>query len=266
MRYPGWVILWAVCACGPAVEDVAEPADAQRYARAVCDLAASCGCPQELLVDCDARLVRQFERVDAAEGTDFDRGCFEQFAEVAEAQPPSCDGMGLIADCIVFEPKRPNRGSCELEQEHPDAFPTTPTDCVKPGDRCVAGTCRSGRNELALGEPCGLEVANTCGADLYCGLDLTCQPTLGVGEPCETPRGCGSAGYCRGVVVPGDIGICAPFIAEGQPCEPGEIESCGVGAFSCGPAGVCEQRVPACSLAVAYDDFYSRWTWERVAG
>ena len=265
MRYPGWVILFVVAACGPAVEDVAEPADAQRYARAVCDLAARCGCSPELLTDCEERIVRQFERVNDAEGTEFDRGCFEQLAEVVEADGSSCEGMELAVDCLVFEPRLPNQDSCDLEPDHPDVFPFTPTDCGKPGDWCVDGVCRSGLNELLEGEGCGVDVANSCGANLYCGLDLTCEVTKSVGQSCEAPRACGAAGYCRGVSEPGDTGICTPFIGEGLACEPGEIESCGVGFVNCGLTGTCEPRVLACSLATAYDDFYSRWVWERGA-
>lgn len=265
MRYPGWVILVVVSACGPAVEDIAEAEDAQRYARAVCDLAAACGCAPDLLTDCEARSVRQFKRVNDAEGTEFDRGCFERFAEVLEADPSSCDGMDLVADCMVFEPRLPSQGSCELAVDHPDAFPFTPTDCGKPGNWCVDRVCRSGLNVLAQGEGCGLDVANSCGGSLYCGLDSVCQETRSVGESCGAPRACGAAGYCRGVAVPGDTGVCTPFIGEGQPCEAGEIESCGVGSTSCSAAGRCELRVPACSIAVAYDDFYSRWIWEPGA-
>ncbi|MGH1346521.1 MAG: hypothetical protein ACRBN8_33450 [Nannocystales bacterium] len=263
MRYPGWVILVVGSACGPAVEDIAEPADAQRYARAVCDLATRCDCNGELLADCETRLVRQFERVNDANGTEFHRDCFEKLTEAIEADAPSCDGMELPFDCLVFEPQVPNQGACELHKDHPDSWVILPTDCGKPGDWCVDGVCRSGVSILAEGDACGLDVANSCGDGLYCGLDGTCQPIRSLGESCDAPRACVFDGYCHGVATPGDIGVCTSNIEEGLTCEPGQVESCGVGGpVACGPNEVCEPRVAACSLAGAYDDYYNRWIWE----
>ncbi len=269
MRYPGWVLLLAITACD--VEDPGdptEPEDAQRYATAVCELAASCDCNPELLSDCEARSIRVFERLDDASGAKFDRGCFERITEFMGAEPPSCNFEGYIDDCMIFEGARASGASCELEG-HPDTSPFAPTDCRDPGDHCVDGTCQQGLNILPEGAPCGLDVAKTCGQDLYCGLEGTCQPGRSFGESCDAPRACnkGGYGYCRGVATPGDTGVCTPYIAEGGACEPGEIESCGVGTgLICGPSGRCEPAVAACVFVPAYEDFYWRWIWERGAG
>lgn len=124
------------------------------------------------------------------------------------------------------------------------------TDACEPGTACLAppddpaGTDTRCTRLPGEGEACTVG----CDVGLWCavsedGLEAVCRTPPGEGEACgPPPTRCAPGAYCEGTV-------CAPTLAEGEPCEALSVEACGLGM-------TCDEEVdggsPVCRPEEAY--------------
>ena len=125
---------------------------------------------------------------------------------------------GLDEPCLRNEPCRVDLHCIGHRDAEEWETPPTPE---------VAGTCRP---RGASGDPC-IEylIGTSCQPDLYCdesGERPVCAHRKGTGEACQDYDTCGDGLTCMGwkaegrETASGTAGKCAPFLDEGEPCDP----------------------------------------------
>lgn len=227
----------------------------RRLAEHLCPVQAACSCEEELIPDCEARVVREFlatERRAIDAGLELDEACFEETLERIDtlaacgrrAPDPGSSCPTYTAHAEVGEP-------CEIYD-----FVPWVTEC-RAGLYCNQGTCHDLVNPHLLyeGEICSETQGDYPTGDLgKCAEGLDCDssdtrrcvpspywPPVPTGGVC-TALNCVDESYCRAEDPEGPSeespGICTPRTPEGQPCtHPLEC------TFRC-TDGLCETPAP----------------------
>jgi hypothetical protein len=97
---------------------------------------------------------------------------------------------------------------------------TLPTTCTE--GACCAGQCDAVPVQVAAGGDCS-DPQSLCVSSAVCrpganGVALTCQPRVGVGQPCEDTTDCAAGLFCQ-VPITANVGSCVRYPARGEPCD-----------------------------------------------
>ena len=256
--------VFALLACGPDAGRQPKGDEAERYAAAVCDAVATCGCYDHYggVDSCQNELADRFSAfVDL--GFDLSSDCFDEVVEgeslhdctLVETSPEQWS-------CTVLRGPRQLGDSCsDYNLEVP---PFTVNECQE-GLYCLDGVCA---HEGSIGparddgDACFADQATSChDATLYCSADGVCRPRPLEGEACDSPFACvqdwqpdGTSLYCQGVLTNG-VGVCTRKSLVGAPCDPVDWNPCvesedpATLRASCDPlARVCRAEAPAVCL------------------
>lgn len=210
--------------CSDRVVPAQLPEDAaERYADRLCAAEAACGCARYASVEaCEADVIAAFEAAtEAISG--FDEACFEEALETLEER--ACSNVAeLILDCVAIRGAGSIGEACERD---PRLRAIMPDGTCEAGASCdlQRGLCASeGAGDppaKQIGDPCIPHHLSSCGFELYCAADGSCQARTADGEPCSDPFECELLSFCEGA-----SGQCRPQLEPGEPCDPGDWSSC----------------------------------------
>jgi hypothetical protein len=140
-----------------------------------------------------------------------------------------CNG----AVCADIPPLRVQGESCEADGHCYSSF-CQDGECVPPS-ACSAG----GPND-----PCNNDAG--CGEGLVCNVYNTfrCAAEQAIGDPCRAATSlCVAGSYCKRL---DGESVCAPLLANGEPCELADSDDGTCASYFCGPEQKCTERVFAC--------------------
>ncbi|WAS94447.1 hypothetical protein [Nannocystis punicea] len=203
----------------PTIATIAEDEFAARFAAAICDQKAACGCGGG--ADCVAALEPRFEAV-------------LQYARDNSLQYDAACATELLTGSVL------HRG-CGLESDYYGPVFECGGRCkVFRGDIPSGGACTRPENDVSA------YVHECAAADEYCQGEgtLTCQtydlPTMQLGETCMDAE-YNDLGWCAEELwCSFESLVCVPLVGEGEAC--GAHAECSVDLF-CG-AGVCRRQRP----------------------
>lgn len=279
----------ASCTCDAKVATPVPEDAAERYAEAVCEAAARCGCVEESfsgsIESCQQDRVERFDAIAGWPGMAFDRDCFEARLEWLENDDCATvdeyheDFPPVLSTCRVFRGTLDAGQACapalyepggDVLSVDPDNGGLTVGPC-KVGLVCYAGRCMSPADQerVAEGESCRLSLGVRCeGADgYYCASDGACRERSALGESCDSPYGChgfNDTAYCSGLSLADENpGTCATRIQTGEPCDPQSATSPCAGNFSyCGNEAICVEQWPAaCHMVADRPGAYNAEDW-----
>ena len=258
MRPPIAFVLACLAVLAPSCTDRTRPQSdlGRRLAERLCPIQSTCECEEELIPDCEARVMREFlatEQRALDAGLELDEACFEEHLELidtsAACTPPIPDPGSY---CPVYTAHAEVGEPCEIY----DFFPWV-SEC-RAGLQCHQGSCRDRvdphilhENEICSETQASPPTGNLgeCAEGYYCDSDdtRTCLPSpywppVPTGEVCASPTPCVPESYCRTAEpdIPSEDnpGICTPRTPEGQPCT--HVAECTTRCIE----GVCELRTP----------------------
>jgi hypothetical protein len=228
-------------------------ADAQRFAKAVCKAAETCGCAPSVASGsaCIDRYSDLFLRA-------FDLGlkvedeCFGTFLSALARDPCLIDPAWATSmhDCFAMRGTQDRGESCST---HPELASMRVNEC-RDGLNCRNGACGTDSlDSLESGDPCIPQPPNqACGLGLYCDLGGECQVYANAGEPCDSAWACRPGSYCPGAA-PGSPSTCQPSLELGDGCDLSEFRQCGIEADD-GAATPrwCDPQTGSCEIGQSF--------------
>ncbi len=171
--------------------------------------------------------------------------CFDAIAATACTEEATVEGGQTNALCTtVIRGTVAVGGNCVTDAECVGGV------CHQPscGSSCCLGTCGQ---PLAAGEACTSSTdcvpGDYCGTDYVTSSQSTCQPQGAQGQPCTYNSECQSGLTCDSA----GSGTCAPYVKDGQPCNPDGADCENVNGFCDTTSGTCRPRLAvgaACSV------------------
>ncbi|HEY0135814.1 MAG TPA: hypothetical protein VGB85_17135 [Nannocystis sp.] len=244
-------------ACDPELPAIAEEEFAERFAAAICEQKAACGCAPEFA--CETYFVDELaavrEQAQAA-GLAYDGVCAARKL-VGLVEQHGCEmasqveiGPTCAFECAVYRGDIPPGNECPV-LPMPNGFLMSRfiEDCAAPGtcDYYYELVCTSPLPVVGPGEACrdqNAEEIATCEPGHSCDFaQRECVPSLGPGDPCAE-QSCPYPLYCS------EAELCTAPGETGASCtQKGECLS-----QRCGDAG-CEDWVWICEVAEIVDLF-----------
>ena len=234
--------------CDPALAPLPEDEFAERFATAICEQKAACGC--EVDFSCALDYVAGFAsiREDGANiGLTYDGACAaRKLAGLVQARgcvmasaidlTPAC-----TLDCLIYRGTVPVASACELPPQLLTAF--LADTCAAPGS-CSGTACEPPLPTVADGQPCVTPLAR-CEPGSACDYadSKTCEPQVGAGESCVGASVCGPRFFCAD-------GTCLERKPGDEPCD--TPEQCA--SRSC-TNKLCDDWVWICEVAEGVDIF-----------
>lgn len=195
---------------------------AARYAAAICAAEQQCGC--QLYAsrhDCELDIAAAFEQATAAAAS-FDEACFESILVNPDLQ--GCvDTDGAELGCVAIVGSASAGEPCDRD---PRLYFAMSGGTCGAGMICDLATSRCtqdppGWPDKQPGDPCVKHHLASCGLDLYCETNGTCQPRTLEGDPCDEPHECEVGAYCAYAA-----GACTPRHELGEACDPADMNPC----------------------------------------
>jgi hypothetical protein len=134
-----------------------------------------------------------------------------------------------MSDAIVITPEPCRKAfqgtlatgdTCYTNTECVSLSCTRPSTCTE--GACCAGQCDAPIIEVAAGGDCS-DPQSRCVSSAVCrpaanGVALTCQPRVGLGQPCEDMADCKAGLWCS-VPINGNEGVCLRLPSRGEDCD-----------------------------------------------
>lgn len=211
--------------CNDRVLPEQTPEDAAaRYADRLCEAEAACGCGRYASIEeCKSDIIAAFE-VATEEISDFDEPCFDRVLETIKAR--GCDSVSeVMLDCTAITGAAPIGAECERDPRLQTIMPggTCKSDAV-----CDLGTglCQPPSEQPPIpvkqvDDACVPHHIQSCGYDLYCAPNASCQVRTADGEACAWPRECELGSFCSS-----ESGLCTPDLQPGEACDPNDWSNC----------------------------------------
>ena len=197
---------------------------AERYAGKICEAEAACGCGRYASLDeCKSDVIAAF---DAATGeiSNFDEECFDKVLDTIETRA-CADVAEVVLDCEAITGATPVGAPCErdprLRAVMPDGTCESDATCNLGTGLCAADGSTVPTKEV--GDTCVPHHLQSCGPDLYCAADSTCQTRTADDVGCTSPYECELDSFCEG-----KSGLCTPQLQAGETCDPADWSNCAI--------------------------------------
>lgn len=210
--------------CGPHATDKPDDA-AVRFASAVCESSASCGCATTFSDDdeCNGIYVERFDDV-LDRGTTVEDECFEPIFDALKNDPCGAALAEQETVCISLQGSKHVGESCDFHAE----LPFVRVNECEDGLTCNSGQCGEPGGlpqTLHEGDPCWQQDSSCGDLQLFCDSGGTCRSFSQLGEACES-YGCERPDlYCAGAEID-KTGICATKVQLGGACDPLDEGAC----------------------------------------